>query len=234
MFNLENYMGRFIKGIEKLLEAQKKSIEEEAERSGVEIVSFEEVVPSGDKTSGALKSTLKLLFGGKAKTTVFQTYQLKRGDLTATLYQPYEGLSTLAGEFHALIDSTFDSPFSLVKGSLFGVKWISENNFEDLLKSDKNLMKAAKSLKWVWAAGFTKITHKWAVQITNVGNSHSHVVHQGARYGGFTTYHVGINQYFNFLEALTQSPRKSSSDPQPQNPHNSTQFGKIFFSQENS
>ncbi len=224
-------MNRFEKNVQAGLERQKESIYKECGKAGIEVTDFEEVVLTEDRSAGAISGTLKSIFGGKTKVTVYQRYTMEHDGQRVTLFQPYEGYVCLPGEFHAVLDGAFEAPMLLRKGFFWGRKWKTEESLAAVLKADRQVARAVKALKFIWPIGRARIVHDWALQVVSMGTGQSHVVHQCARYGGFLTYHVAPAIFFDVLSALSASSQCTREPLPTQEYLEGSQFGVQFFEQ---
>ncbi len=221
-------MGMFQKGLDKAHARQKKSVIEEAGKAGATVV---DVVEMGNEETSAAESaigsTLKSLFGGKVSRDYVQLFRLTTAGINHIYVQPYDGISPVPGEHHAQIAGSWRSPLILEKRLLGGGKWKADDTeLAAELSKDKSLKRVTSQLKWEWATGTTKIKLPWAVQIRAVPNGSSHLVMKAGRYGGFTSYKVGVQA---FAALCQQFGASGSSASQPtQSFITDTEFAPVF------
>lgn len=192
---------------------------------------FIELEAETDSIKSKLKKAVPAFIGGKFKYTGYQSFVFKddqNADYKHCYFQPYSHVYVLPGEHHAVIDGSFDTTISLVASRWSKRSWMriyamlltltlglgllflrrgpkiqcSDKELQKRLKKDRNFKRLFTDLKVNWPIGMSVIELDWLVQIKPLGNGKSHVVLKTGRYGGLTTYKVGVSRFKRLCRQL--------------------------------
>lgn len=83
-------------------------------------------------------------------------------------------------------------------------KSLSDQEFEKSFNNHQSVKPVTKRIEWSWKSGFTSIDFKWTVQIRPVDEKSMHLVMKAGRYGGFTSYKVGLDVFVLLCDAITK------------------------------
>jgi hypothetical protein len=196
-------------GVERARARRREAIVEEATRAGSRVV---EIVDAGSAPSegSVVANSLKAFVGGSVRASDPQVFILEKRGLVHAYAQPYTGMQALPGEHHVLLDGGLAKPVVLRKGLLGGISWEGGLAGDHPLNS-ADTMRALKALKWKWTAGLTEIELEWAVQVRPAGTKRVHLVMQAGRYGGFTTYGVGMKELLTLALHVTEALRAETA-----------------------
>jgi len=234
-------MGILSGAASKAMDNQSNAIQEEAKAAGCTIQDIE-TIESEENTSASnvMGSAIKSVFGGSLQPTAHQFYLCSSSFGEHLYVQPYATASVLPGEHHAFIEGSYNATFYVQESfwtkkdnlalyfllimctfglilllKLHKAKIVSDDKaFAKKLSKNETLLKAFKGLKYEWGIGTTKIEHKWSIQVRSLGNGFSHVILQSGRYGGITTYKVGMKKFVQVCKTLTDAMPKKHA---PQN-----------------
>lgn len=196
-------MGFFESGVEKAVTRQKGAIEEEAGKAGCRILENGDLINQEDRARGVLSGSLKALIGGKTKITSIQVFKMSGQGLEFYFFQPFEGLQALPGEYHVLLDGNL--PDSLVLSSgVFSNKWkaAADKDLAAAFNADGPLKAATRKLEWSFQAGFSQINLDWTVGLRPAGAGKVHMILRNGRYGGITTYGIGVAVFLSLCAAV--------------------------------
>ena len=194
---------------------------------GVEEIVSEKAGGIGSTVSGLVSATL----GGSLHDEAHQVYAMEGVAGAHVFVLPYSSTLVLPGEHRAVVEGAAPASFKVVQpwlgnpGNLrlllllgmftcgtffllvFAFGWRSPKVVSDdaamqaRLRADPRMRKALSGLKFQWGVGLGVIELDWAVQVRPLGNGRSEVVMATGRYGGLTTYKVGMKK-FNELVTL--------------------------------
>lgn len=223
---------------QKAIERQQKSIEEEIQKAGLQLTKSELFIQEEAKLAGEVVDAMKLLFtGGKIRSNAHQEFQFTGNGQKFMYFQPYSGVNPMPGEYHTILKANANSPF-IYKKALFGGKWHSGNaQLEKELNSNKELKKVTKKVKWQWMAGTARFKLDWIVKVEPLDNGILHLVMVPGRYGGLTTYKVGVSVFANVVEAIKQFLSQNDTSGEVDHEKNrklaqQSTFGKVFLTHE--
>jgi len=209
-------MGFFDKGISGARDRQKQAIIAEAGKAGIQVLDVVELADGVDATRAAVGSSLKALFGGSMQVDCVQVFSLQTSGWPHTYAQPYAGVAALPGEHHGMLHGALPSPAMLTPGVFRGASWQAPMPEVGKALNDNAYVKgAAQTTKFEWPTGMSKVDLPWAVQLRSLGNGTTHVVMQTGRYGGMTTYGVGMSQWLKLCQALPACLQQYAHPPQP-------------------
>lgn len=194
---------------------QKGSILNEAKEASTNIIEVTDYSPESDSLS-AISSSLKSILGGKLKVDCIHVYRMQKDGFEHFFIQPFSGLNPIPGEHHAIVEGNFRYPLALTRTKLGGSNWYTEDDdLKQRLNNDPALKQIVDQVKWEWAIGFGTVKLDWTIQMCPHMDGKSHLVLAAGRYGGVTTFHVGIqtflslSQYFaNILHRGNQAERQ--------------------------
>ncbi len=223
-------MGLFDSGVRKGRERQKNGVLAEAQKSGSQVVDVLELSDEVE-ASQVLGGSLKMLFGGDLSSDGVQIFHLQRGGWSHVYVQPYDGMYPLPGEHHAVLTGSLPAPAVLeAPGGLFrgGARWESpaEPRLAESLNTNAALQAQVKGLPWEWGMGTGVIKLKWALQFRSLGDGATHLVMRAGRFGGVTTYGVGVAMFVALsgtLHAWMQSALNA-----PQQPLEPITYGQVL------
>lgn len=205
-------MTAFGKSQEKLLNRQKESIQEEAQKAGASVEEVMEFHTEDASRGKLLGDTLKSAIGGRLRADAIQVFKLRTRDLAHVYIQPYASLTTLPGEHHVRLRGCLKNPVALRKGFFGGLKWLAgeDRELSKQLAKERALKKAAKKLKWEWPVGAAVVKFDWLVQAKATDHAATHLVMRAGRYGGFTAYKVGLVQFVRLCEVMAPLLQEAS------------------------
>jgi hypothetical protein len=209
-------MGLFDNGITGARARQKQSVIAEAAKAGTHVLNVVEHADGGDAARAAVGSSLKALFGGSMRVDCIQVFSLQTYGWPHTYAQPYAGVAALPGEHHGILHGALPSPAMLTPGIFSGASW--EAGMPEVAKAldrDPHIKGAAQATKFEWPSGLSKVSLAWGVQLRSLGNGTTHVVMQAGRYGGLTSYEVGMAQWLRLCQALPSCLQPYVYPPQP-------------------
>jgi hypothetical protein len=221
-------MGLFDKGKDKSLTRQKQSVLEEAAEAGSTVV---QVIEHADENQASVAGgVLKAFVGGSLRTDAFQAFCLQTGDMAHLYVQPYSGMNPLPGEHHALLDGTLPRTLILKKG-IFGGKWEAggDKAYAKEFGKQADIKKVTSDTKWEWAVGTGKVELDWTVQTSTLPGGKTHLVLKAGRYGGFTTYKVGM-KHFLWLCSAMRAKLQAQPDAPAQSFVYAPAWGELFAS----
>ncbi len=195
-------MGLMEKGIEKARVRQRDAVIEEGGRSGSRVVNMV-VVGDDPSAAGVLGAMAKSFVGGKMSVDDAQIFSFETQGFAHTFVQPYDGMNALPGLHRATLPGSISYP-AILKAKSFGRSiWVGTDEQEiDVLGAHPMLGVATSKLEWKWKAGTTEISLPWTVQMRPAMTGTTEVVLRSGRYGGFTTYGVGIAAFLMLCGAV--------------------------------
>ncbi|MEZ4403125.1 MAG: hypothetical protein R3B06_24085 [Kofleriaceae bacterium] len=215
-------MGLFDSGRAKARARQLGSLREELTKAGGQALEVVELDDTATATS-TVGSTLKSLFGGRVTHDFHQVLHARTGGLTHLFVQPYEGVTAMPGEHHALLDGTLPVPAVFKARVIRGPHWVGGHG-DHPWNNHGGLAAVTRDLAWKWSVGTTVIELPWTLQVRPAGGGRAHLVMATGRYGGFTTYHVGFAAFARVAHAVgaalirgAEAPARDFVEP--------TQFG---------
>jgi hypothetical protein len=184
---------------------QKQALISEAGKAGARVVDVVEFGSLDDAAGAVAKSSLTAMVGGRMQVDGVMVLRLETHGWAHAFAQPFAGFQPLPGEHHGVMQGGLAAP-AILRESLrrSDHPWDPAAGPEvaDYLKRAPALRRAVDSIAWEWAAGLTKITLDWAVQLRSCGDGSTHVVMQSGRYGGLTTYEVGFGPWLQICGAI--------------------------------
>lgn len=208
-------MGFFDQGITKARDRQKQAIIAEAGQAGMHVLDVVELADGVDATRAAVGSSLKALFGGSMQVDCVQVFSLQTHGWPHTYAQPYAGVAALPGEHHGMLHGALPCPAMLTPAVFRGASWEAViPEVAKALNDNPYVKAAAQTTKFEWATGMSKVDLPWAVQVRSLGNGTTHVVMQTGRYGGVTTYGIGMAQWLKLCQALPACLQQYAHPPQ--------------------
>lgn len=198
----------------KLYDRQTHSVQQEAEKAGVQVTSLDFLGDDGDMKD-KIKATLAAAIGGRLKSNIVQIFKLTGASGPYTYVQPYQSFVTMPGEYHAIVQAGLEASAILRKGFLFKNWESKDQDLAGRLNANPALKKALRKLKWSWPIGRGIIKFKWALQVRPLPNGKVHVVMKAGRYGGLTAYKVGVGVFENVLMELKQALTGSHGPESP-------------------
>ena len=196
----------------------------------------------GKRLGGALVAT----FGGSLNHDSFHVYELQGSAGEHRFIQPYSSNMVLPGEHRAVVQGSVPASFKVVQTWLgdpanlrlvlvlgmftCGGFWLlialagwrrpkiicDDPALQTQLRNHPDLRSALSGLKFQWGIGGSVINLDWAVQVRPLEDGTSEVVMATGRYGGFTTYKVGMKQFEKLVTALPGVLQASdSTEEQP-------------------
>ena len=192
-------MGLLSAGLAKAYERQRNAIYEEAAALGGQVIGFEEHAEgasAGRMLGDALKDKL-LPFGGSTKVDGIQIFGFETAGVRHLYVQPWSQMHALPGEHHAWLPGSYRSPVVYQRGVVMGMSWNAGGDGElaQWLGGQPALMTVVKGCKKDWTAGTKVFDLEWTVQLLSLGDGRSHLVMQAGRYGGLTSYRVGLGHF---------------------------------------
>ncbi|EYF02608.1 tetratricopeptide repeat protein [Chondromyces apiculatus] len=210
-------MGFLSDGVTKARTRQRESLLGEAQKAGTGVVNVIEIGDDAQAAQAVLGSTLKAFVGGKVRNDGAQIVHMNAGGWPHVYVQPYSGMNPLPGEHHALLAGSLPAPAILRAGGLFrGPKWDSpaDPQLATALDQDPGIRMVTEKLSWEWSQGLTTIAHDWTLQFRSLGDGATHLVMQAGRFGGLTTYEVGIAAFLGVCRLLRTWMRQGATPPQ--------------------
>ena len=204
------------------------------------------MMDGADGLGGKLKSALVATVGGSLRYDSFNVFEMQGAAGPHRFIQPYSGTATLPGEHRAVVQGALPVAFKVEQPWLArpdslrlivflgmftcGLFWIAllalgwrrprvvcpDPALQARLRSSAPLNQALSGLAFQWGSGLSVIDLDWAVQVRPIGNGQSEVVMASGRYGGLTTYKVGMGQFDKLVKALPRVlPQDSDTAAQP-------------------
>lgn len=192
----------------------------------------EVLTESAGGLTGKLKSAMVATVGGRLAFDSLHVYEIEGAAGPHRFIQPYSGNVTLPGEHRAVVQGNVPVAFKVVQPWLgnpdnlrlilglglltCGLFWVAmialawrapkvvcdDPALQAKLRADPKMKQALSGLKFQWGAGLSVIELDWAVQVRPLGDGTSEVIMATGRYGGFTTYKVGMKQFDKLVAAL--------------------------------
>lgn len=195
-------MGLLSNGIEKARVRQRDAIIEEGRRCGTLLTSM--VVAGDDPSSaGVLGAMAKVFVGGTMSADDVQIFSFDTQGFSHTFIQPYDGMNPMPGLHRATLPGSVPFP-AILKAKSFGRSaWCDADSQNiDALNAQSMLAMVTSKLEWKWRAGTTEISLPWTVQMRPTGGGTTEVALRSGRYGGFTTFGVGIRQFVTLCGSI--------------------------------
>lgn len=194
-------VGLLSAGLSKAFERQRNAIYEEAAALGSQVIGFEEYsegVTAGGLLGDALKAKLNP-FGGKSRVDGVQIFGFQTAGVQHLYVQPWSQMLPLPGEHHAWLPGAYRSPVVHQRGTIMGMNWNAGGDAElaQWLGGQGALMQVVKGCKKDWKAGTKSFELEWTVQLLSLGDGRSHLCMQAGRYGGITSYRVGLSHFLS-------------------------------------
>lgn len=217
-------VGLLSTGLAKAYERQRNAIYEEAAALGSQVIGFEEHAEgasAGRLLGDALKDKL-LPFGGSMRVDGIQIFGFQTAGVQHLYVQPWSQMHALPGEHHAWLPGAYRSPVVHQRGVVMGMSWNAGGDAElaQWLGAQAALMQVVKGCKKDWKAGTKTFDLEWTVQLLSLGDGRSHLIMQAGRYGGLTSYRVGIGHFLSVGHAWapliardTQYPAHAALQP---------------------
>jgi hypothetical protein len=190
------------KGAEKARNKQRDAIIEEASKAGARVVdiSIAGDAPTGSSVAGSMA---KVFFGGKVSIDDAQVFTFDSQGFPHVYIQPYDGMMAMPGFHHASVPGVLPAEAILTAKSFNRISWIDTQEDDiDGLNSNPVLGMATKTLEWKWKAGTAEIKLKWAVKLAPGNPGAIDITMRAGRYGGFTTYGVGVGVFLNLTRSV--------------------------------
>ena len=189
----------------------------------------------------SLKSAFAATVGGSLKNESFHIYDIQGASGSHQFVQPYSGTVTLPGEHRAEIEGSTTATFKVVQpwlghpdnlrliifAGMFtcGLFWVlllalgwrhpkvvcEDPALQARLRANPAMKRALSGLKFQWGVGLGVIELEWAVQVRPLGNGRSEVIMATGRYGGFTTYKVGMKKFNELVSLMPQALSKETA-----------------------
>lgn len=190
-------MGLLSGGIARARTRQKESLVGEAQKAGSQVVDVIEIGDDAQASRAALGATLKVFVGGSLRNDGAQIVLMNAAGWPHVYVQPYAGMNALPGEHHAVLSGSLPSP-ALLRASqgMFSGRPQWESPADPRLAAAMNVDAAigglVKRMVWDWKVGLGAFELDYTLQLRSVGDGATHLMMRAGRYGGFTTYEVGI------------------------------------------
>lgn len=217
-------VGLLSAGLAKAYERQRNAIYEEAAALGGQVIGYEEHA-EGLKASRLLGDALKDKlnpFGGSMRVDGMQIFGFETGGVQHLYVQPWSQMHALPGEHHAWLPGAYRSPVVHQRAVVMGMSWNAGGDAElaKWLGTQAALMQVVKGCKKDWKAGTKTFDLEWTVQLLSLGDGRSHLIMQAGRYGGLTSYRVGLGHFLSLGHAWapligrdTQYPAHAALQP---------------------
>jgi hypothetical protein len=194
-------MGAKQNSIAKSRKHQHDAILEEASKSGIRVV---DVSVIGDPSvAGLAGSMIKAFLGGKVDVDDAQVFTLQSQGISHVYIQPYEGLSVVPGYHEATVNGSVATAATFTAKSFGRHRWLdSDGRQADVFNHNLALKRAVKSLKWKWQIGTSVIELPWTLRLTPTAEGTTHIVMRAGRYGGVTSYKIGMSVFLEVIHAV--------------------------------
>jgi hypothetical protein len=181
---------------------QRDGILEEAAKAGARVLDIAEM-GSGASGSSVAGSMGKVFFGGKVSIDDAQVFTFDSQGFPHVYIQPYDGLNPVPGFHHATLAGNVGQSATLTAKAFGRKRWLDDNGESiESLNDNPILSMVGKTLEWKWKAGTTEIELPWTVKLSPAENGVTELTLRAGRYGGFTTFGVGIGVFLGLSRSV--------------------------------
>jgi hypothetical protein len=208
-------MGFASHGLEKARIRQRDAIIAEAAKAGARVINLS-TMGDDPSASSALGSTAKAFIGGKVSMDDAQVFTFDSQGFAHVYMQPYDGMNPMPGWHLATLPGSVPHAALLRARSLGRTGWVDRSDQPiDSLDSHPVVSGAIRSVEWKWKVGMTEIKLPWTVQMRPTGVGTTEVALRAGRYGGVTTYGIGVAVFLNVSRAVHSLTSGAQVDGEP-------------------
>jgi hypothetical protein len=208
-------MGLASHGLQKARTRQRDAIITEAAKAGSRAVNVTSI--GNDPSVGdALGSMAKAFVGGTVSSDDSQVFTLDCQGFAHVYVQPYDGLNAMPGWHFATLPGSVPHAAVLRAFPLGRRGWVDRKDQPiDGLNSHPVVSSSVRSLEWNWRTGMVEIKLPWAIQMRPTGIGTTEIAMRAGRYGGVSTYGVGVAVFLQVARAIHTLTSTAPIDSEP-------------------
>jgi hypothetical protein len=185
-------------------QSQRDGVIDDAHRIGARVESVTSALERFDGTD-LVTSIDSALFRGAQVTSNAHVFVFETQGFRHCYVQPYDDSDPLPGVHIARIEGTIRQAGIFLGGPIRQPGWYDGGDHSiTAFDHDPTLQRLANDLSWQWNVGTREFALPWTVQVRACGGGHSEVVLRAGRYGGLSTYGVGMGVFLQWCSALHQ------------------------------